>query len=209
MTPGETYLRWYFENNVWKRVHYRGVRTLKNVCDMWNYQEIFSERGIGWVIETGTRHGGSGLFFADLLDSIHAEGKVFTIDIDDSDYCAPPHSRLIRVLGNSTDPDLVNEIFSRIPSKRSPLFLILDSDHRASHVLLELETWIPCLSSGDYVVVEDGIVNGHPVRPQHGPGPWEAIEAFLQRHPQTLIHDQKREKKFGQTFALRGYFIVA
>ena len=34
---------------------------------MWNYQEIFFERDIEWVIETGTRHGGSALFFADLL----------------------------------------------------------------------------------------------------------------------------------------------
>jgi cephalosporin hydroxylase len=60
-------LRWYYDSAVWKRLAYRGVRTLKNPLDMWNYQEIIDERRIEWVVETGTRHGGSALFFGDLL----------------------------------------------------------------------------------------------------------------------------------------------
>ena len=208
MEPGDIYLRWYFETNVWKQLHYRGIRTLKNVADMWNYQEIICERGVGWVIETGTRHGGSALFFADLLTSLGAEGHVFTIDIDHSDYSAPPHSRLNILSGDSADPVLAEKILAQLPKQRAPLFLILDSDHRADHVLRELETWVPRLKTGDYLVVEDGIVNGHPVRPEHGPGPWEAIEAYLQRHPGSLIHDRHREEKFGHTFAVKGYFII-
>ncbi len=208
MHPGEAYLRWYFESNVWKRLSYRGVRILKNVSDMWNYQEIFSERGIGWVIETGTRHGGSALFFADLLQNLGAEGRVFTIDVDARDYTAPPHPRIERILGDSADPELAEAVLARIPRLRAPLFLILDSDHRAEHVLAELETWVPRLASGDYVVVEDSIVNGHPVRPDHGPGPWEAIHTFLENHPDALRPDSERENKFGHTFAKQGYFTV-
>ncbi len=209
MAPGDQYLRWYFDTNVWKGVRYRGVRTLKNVSDMWNYQEIFSERHIGWVIETGTRHGGSALFFADLLNNLDAEGRVVTIDVDDSAYAAPEHPRVERRLGDSADPALADEILGALPEQRAPLFMILDSDHRTGHVLRELETWVPRLQSGDYLVVEDGIVNGHPVRPQHGPGPLEAIERFLNEHPHALVPDRVRESKFGQTFALRGYFAVA
>ncbi len=208
MNIGSAYLRWYYENNIWKKLSYRGIRTLKNVADMWNYQEIISERGIGWVVETGTRHGGSALFFADLLESLKAEGQIFTIDIDHSDYRAPPHPRLKTLIGDSANPIVAEKILAQLPKQRAPLFLILDSDHRAAHVLRELETWVPRLKAGDYVVVEDGIVNGHPVRPEHGPGPLEAIEIYLRRYPGTLIHDRGREEKFGHTFAVRGYFII-
>ena len=65
---GEAYLRWYYDTGVWKGLHYRGIRTLKSVADMWTYQELIHELDVQWVVETGTRHGGSALFFADQLE---------------------------------------------------------------------------------------------------------------------------------------------
>ena len=58
------------------------------------------------------------------------------------------------------------------------------------------------------MVVEDTVVNGHPVRPDFGPGPLEAIEAYLAENPQQLVPDTERESKFGCTFAIRGYYKV-
>ena len=40
------WLGWYYDTAVWKNLHYRGIRTLKNPSDMWNYQEIIAARGI-------------------------------------------------------------------------------------------------------------------------------------------------------------------
>ena len=94
-----------------------------------------------------------------------------------------------------------------LPPSRGPLLLILDSDHSRTHVLRELRAWVPRLRSGDYLVVEDTIVNGHPVRPEHGPGPWEALDEFLAQSPGLLAHDAAREAKFGATFAVRGYYV--
>ena len=48
---GEAYFRWYYENNIWKDMHYRGVRTLKCPSDMWNYQEIITNISASIVLE--------------------------------------------------------------------------------------------------------------------------------------------------------------
>ncbi|MGZ5101611.1 MAG: CmcI family methyltransferase, partial [Usitatibacter sp.] len=87
--------------------------------------------------------------------------------------------------------------------------LILDSDHKCIHVLRELRAWVPKLRKGDYLVIEDTIVNGHPVRPVHGPGPWEAIEEYVVEAPGLLARDEAREAKFGMTFAPHGFYVRA
>jgi cephalosporin hydroxylase len=46
------------------------------------------------------------------------------------------------------------------------------------------------------------------VRPEFGPGPFEAVEEYLARNPGRLLPDGVREGKFGCTFATRGYFRV-
>jgi cephalosporin hydroxylase len=65
---------------------------------------------------------------------------------------------------------------------------------------------VPRLRAGDYLVVEDTVVNGHPVRPDHGPGPLEAIREYIAENPQALVRDVARETKFGATFAREGYY---
>ena len=56
-------------------------------------------------------------------------------------------------------------------SPRAKTFAILDSDHSMDHVLAETKLVRPLLAAGDYLLVEDSSVNGHPVLPGWGPGP--------------------------------------
>lgn len=207
--PGADYLRWYYDTVVWKRVAYRGIRTLKSVSDMWNYQEIIAERGIQWVLETGTRHGGSALFFADLLTAVNAEGFVISIDVSERDNRVRTHPRIRFLVGDSAAPATVAEVTGMIAARRAPMFVIFDSDHVKAHVLRELAAWVPVMRSGDYLVVEDTCINGHPVRPDFGPGPFEAVEEFLKASPGALVPDPERERKFGFTFAPNGFFVRA
>jgi cephalosporin hydroxylase len=120
------------------------------------------------------------------------------------------HSRIRLLLGDSGSDSVAQQTMALIPAHRQGgLLLILDSDHAAPHVLRELEAWVPLMRPGDYLVVEDTIINGHPVRPEFGPGPFEAITEYLAQNPNRLQADRAREEKFGCTFATRGYFKVA
>lgn len=205
--PGTEYFRWFYDRGIWKRMHYRGVRVLKVPSDLWNYQEIFTEYRIDWVLETGSLHGGSALYFADLLRLNGARGNVISIDMDGGPNMVRKHPRIDFWLGDSASADMVSRIRAHLPADRGALFAILDSDHSKAHVLREMEAIVPLLRKGDYLVVEDGCVNGHPVRPDFGPGPFEAVAAFVAAHPDALAADRAREEKFGLTAAPNGYLI--
>jgi cephalosporin hydroxylase len=206
---GTEYFRRYYDLGVWKRQHYRGIRILKVPTDLWNYQEIFTERRIEWVVETGSCHGGSALFFADLLELAGAAGRVITIDVSHHALQVRQHPRIEFLLANSASEDTAARVAGILPAQRGPLFMILDSDHSKPHVLRELELLTPLLRSGDYLVVEDTCVNGHPVRPEFGPGPMEALEEFMRQRPGQFLLDKERETKFGYTAAPSGYLIKA
>lgn len=203
----EHYLRWFYDTGVWKRMHYRGVRILKLPSDLWTYQEIFTDHRVQWVLETGTRHGGSALYFADLLKLNGASGRVISIDVDAASNTAGSHPLIDFIIGDSGAAQMAELVGQRLPADRGTLFAILDSDHSKAHVLRELHALTPLLRKGDYLVVEDGCVNGHPVRPDFGPGPYEAIEEFLAAHPEMFVPDSAREAKFGTTFAPRGFLV--
>ncbi|MCA9806467.1 MAG: cephalosporin hydroxylase, partial [Cyanobacteria bacterium HKST-UBA06] len=93
--------------------------------------------------------------------------------------------------GKSTDPAIVQKIKAAAEGKR--VLVLLDSDHSMHNVLAELETYAPMVARGSYMIVQDTNVNGHPVLPQYGPGPMEAVEAFLETHLE-FEPDRSRER---------------
>jgi cephalosporin hydroxylase len=143
-----------------------------------------------------------------LLAARGASGFVISVDVDHDSLQLPAggHERLRLLKGDSASPATGRAVSALLPAQRGPLFVILDSDHRATHVKAELESFVPLMRTGDYLVVEDTCVNGHPVRPDFGPGPMEAVLSYLEENPGVLAADTAREEKFGCTFAPRGYY---
>jgi cephalosporin hydroxylase len=203
------YHKWYFGTLTWQTTTWMGVKCWKSISDMWNYQEILSELKPSLVIEFGTAFGGSALFFATTMRQIGQPFKVLSVDISHKllDPTARQDSDILFVKSSSTDPAVADRIERLKGEFPGPIFAILDSDHTRDHVLAEMKLLRPLLSAGDYLIVEDSSINGHPVLPGWGPGPFEAIEAYESEFPSDYEHDRAREGKFGWTFAPNGFLI--
>ena len=184
----------------WKNTYWLGHRAEKCPLDLWVYQEIVCETRPDVIIETGTAAGGSALFLATICDLVR-NGLVITVDVANLGG-RPEHSRIRYVTGSSTDEATVECVRALIP-EGARVMVILDSEHAMEHVLAELEIYCALVTPAGYLVVEDTNVNGHPIRPDFGPGPSEAVARFLAANEQFEV-DAEREKFF-MTFNPGGY----
>lgn len=188
---------YYYSPNTMPKTYWFDVLTTKCPLDMWIYQEIIYKLKPEIILECGTAHGGSALYFASLLDLI-GKGKVITIDIN---KCNVNHKRIIKLIGSSTSEKIVDNVKKLIGNKKA--LVILDSNHKKDHVLKELEIYSKFVPIRGYIVVEDTNINNHPVFPGWGPGPMEAVKEFLKKEKNFKI--DKDKEKFMLTFFPKGF----
>ena len=194
-------LYYHSHERTWRQTRYRGVTVWKCPLDLWLYQELLDTLRPQLIVETGTAFGGSAYFLGDLCDTLGLDAQITTIDIE-AQPGRPVHPRVTYVTASSIDPGVVADVYASVPDG-APTLVILDSDHSRDHVLAELRAYADLVSVGSYVVVEDTNVNGHPAYPEFGPGPMEAVDAFLAKDSRFEV-DAGLEKFF-MTFNPRGY----
>ena len=193
-------LYYTLRDQTWQNTFFLGRRVLKCPLDLWIYQEIFVEVQPDLVIETGTFHGGTALYYAVLCDLL---GKGHVVSIDTVQYSAiPAHPRITYLSGSSVEASIADQV-RELAAGKEKVIVILDSDHTMDHVLKEMEIYGEIVTPDSYMIVEDTCANGHPVLPEWGPGPMEAVEAFLQKDDRFTM-DRSREK-FMLTFNPSGY----
>lgn len=186
-----------------------GIPILQLPGDLVALQQIVYDVRPDFIIETGTFMGGSSLFFATLLAQIHPTGKVLTIDIRDLNAIYPECAEHLETIaayrthvefiaGNSTDPEIVRNIAHRVRGHR--VFVTLDSDHHAAHVLREMEAYGPLVSKGSYLIVQNTYLDQ---RWGIEETPIVAVRQFLQAHPE-FETDYSREP-YGPTEFHDGY----
>jgi cephalosporin hydroxylase len=191
--------RWLAEAADTINLSWFGHQLLKCPLDLWIYQELLVRTRPDFVVETGTWYGGSALYFAMLLDHL-GHGRVITIDLNVKPN-RPEHPRIGYVTGSSVDPAIVAQVRETVATQRA--MVVLDSDHNAAHVYEEMIAYSPLVQMGDYLIVEDTNVNGHPVLPDFGPGPMEAVDRFLLESDEFVIDE--RCERFLMTLYPRGY----
>lgn len=188
------------EGGTWKDTYWLGVTTWKCPLDLWVYQEMIFELRPDVIIETGTAFGGSALFLAGVCDHVD-KGRIITIDIEEKPG-RPEHERIRYLRGSSTSGEIVDEV-GRSVANGDRALVILDSDHGKKHVLDELRAYSRFVERGSYIIVEDTNINGHPVLPQFGPGPMEAVQEFVKKNSDFAVDSGK--EKFYMTFNPRGF----
>ena len=196
----ESFHELYYESRVWKDTHWLGVPVQKLPLDLWIYQEILYETRPDILVELGTAKGGSAFFFASVFDLLD-HGKVVTVDIVAAGEL-PEHPRITYLTGSSTAGEIVQRVRDLVGDGKRAM-VVLDSDHARDHVLAELRLYADLVAPGCYMVVEDTNINGHPVYDDFGPGPMEAVTAFLEERDDFDV-DSRREKFF-LTFHPNGF----
>jgi cephalosporin hydroxylase len=183
--------------------------------DMVAMQEIVWRVRPEIIIETGIAHGGSLVFWASLLELLGGDRRVIGVDIEirphnRTEIARHPLSRRITTIeGSSIDRSIVEQVRSRVRG-RSPVMVVLDSNHTHAHVLEELRAYSPLVTQGSYLIVCDTIVEdmpegSFPDRPWgRGNNPATAVRQFLQENDRFQV-DQETEGKLLFTVAPGGY----
>ena len=195
----------YYDFELFHKMWWLGVTTGQNPCDNWVMQEIITEVKPDFIIETGTGEGGTALFYATVLSQVNEHGKVLTLDLVPQFGKASKfklfQERVEFIHGSAASPEIVEAVTQRVKGKK--VLITLDSKHSKENVLNEIKCYAPLVSRDSYLVVQDTNANGHPVLPDFGPGPYEAVQEFLKTDKNFVI-DHNREK-FLLTFYPSGY----
>jgi len=191
-----------------------GVPIIQFPQDMIAMQELIWKIRPQVIVETGIARGGSLIFYASLLELI-GRGEVLGIDVDLRPHNrqvieAHPLSRRIGLIeGSSISESVVAEVRRRV-GDRSPVLVVLDSNHTHEHVLAELHLYAPLVSIDSYCVVMDTVIEDMPAdfvcdRPwRAGDNPKTAVHEFLKSDDRFEI-DTELCAKLAITVAPDGY----
>lgn len=185
---------------------YKGVRMLKNPFDLYLYGALLERLRPGTVIEIGTLEGGSAVWFADQMQIHGIKPCVVSVDRNSCPVIGDPRVLFLEADAMNLASVLGADVLAGLPR---PWLVIEDSAHTFEVTQAVLDYFDASLRQGDYIVVEDGIVQDMPdeMYRQYANGPNRAVADFLARNATRYEVDVALCDFFGPncTFNPRGY----
>jgi cephalosporin hydroxylase len=194
-----SFIEAYWNSLAWQDTTWLGEAVPKTPTDLFAYQELIARVRPDWIVATGGG-GGRALFLAGICELL-GHGQVVSVQPTPADDL-PQHPRITFV----TERPHLDEAAARvrqITGDDPRAMVVLGSRTDVPKTMREFELYAPLVPAGSYVVVEDTVLNGHPVWPGFGNGPHEALRRILANHG-AFVQDASVEK-FGLTFNPGGF----
>jgi cephalosporin hydroxylase len=155
---------------------WKGVPCLKNPFDLALYQKLLWAQKPQTLIEIGSNKGGSALWFADMANILGFPMRVISVDIVPVEGVKDE-----RIDFRVGDGRKLETVFSQqeLASLPRPLLVIEDASHDYDQSLATLKFFDPVMNKGEYIIMEDGIIEAMQVGDHYQGGPSKAIDEFL------------------------------
>ncbi len=187
---------------------YKGVSCLKSPIDMAIYMLMIYELRPGTILEIGSYHGGAALFYRDICRNYGLETDIVTLDFQarDSQVALKEDSGIGFIEADATKLE-DSALHDRLGEMKRPLMVIEDSAHTRDVTLAVLEYFKGVLRTGEFMIVEDGVIEDQGANANYGGGPNRAVYEFLKSNPGVFEIDTRYNDWFGvnASFNPNGY----
>jgi cephalosporin hydroxylase len=185
---------------------YRNIPFLKSPFDIGIYLQLIGKLMPKTVFEIGTKNGGSALFFADML-SVHGIENASVVSLDIKPLAEFEDNRITFLQGDAKS--LGETMSEEMLNRPHPWLIIEDSSHFYEDTTAVIAFFEPKMQIGDYLIVEDGIVDflsGDHYRVYKN-GPNKAVFDFFNENPDTFEIDGELCDHYGNnvTYNPNGY----
>lgn len=115
-----------YSSHAWLQNSWLGFPILQLPNDLMIMQEIIVRTRPSVIVETGTFHGGSAIFYASVLSQLGA-GRVISVDVERKDdiHCRiqehPLGERIVLIVGDSVHPETVERVSVALHDEESVL----------------------------------------------------------------------------------------
>jgi cephalosporin hydroxylase len=198
--------------------HYAGVGISKFPEDLRVYEHLLWIAGCDTVVEIGSLHGGSALWFRDRLTANAGYGRidrcqVVTIDVnaehvrDSLSSADPEWERTITLVESDVrDPGLPERV-SRLLAPAARVLVVEDSAHEYETTMAALIGFARFVPAAGYLVVEDGCVDVEALRSQSSwpRGVRRAIDDWLASDEGSGFRVRRDLERYGISCHIGGY----
>lgn len=182
---------------------YKGIPCYKSPLDISIYLKLLWDLKPRTIIEIGSKHGGSAVFFADMMQVYGLKTHVYSIDLERP---ALRDDRITFLQGDVNDLRPTFEAHGLTDCPR-PWYVNEDSAHTYAGCLAALRYLGGVMKRGDLLAMEDGNLVEMGLEERYQGGPNRAIAEFFEESPGTFEIDTALCDTFGvnATYNPNGY----